>query len=1425
MQNGEIEGTLRDPMNTQGANSSESPSSEQRYHAFLSHNGAEKSLVEELANELERRGLSCWLDKWNLIPGDAWQPAIEEALGRCDTCVVFFGPHGLGPWHNEEMRLAIQRRVSGAGRKLRVLPVILPGGQRAKESEVPGFLQGTTWVKFGKSLEDEEALHLLESGIRGIAPGRRPGVAVLEGECPYLGLKTFQPDDAPLFFGRTAKIEELVDRLRDGFGTPREERLLALIGASGSGKSSLALAGLIPAILRGELPGSAAWPLVRFKPGARPWESLQIALAANERIAPHLPALASLIVRPEDEQRRLHLTARLALQNAPETQRLFVLIDQFEEIFTLCNDEGARRLFIDNVLYASSVTEGRTIVVLTMRADFYGRCASYPGLRAAISDHQSLIGPLSEAELREVIEEPARMAGGELEPGLIELLLADMKGQPGGLPFLGDALFKLWEKRDGRRLTAKAYMDMGRLAGALDTHAEEFFTKELTLEEQELCHQLLLDLVHPGEGAADTKKRVALDDLASTEETRAVLRKLEDARLVTATGEKEKAQAELAHEALISGWRRLGHWVNENRERSRLKERLLDSAREWQENGKVGDFLYRGTQLAAAEETFESNMQFLPQLAREFLEASVAERNREKQEKLHQQEEKERQHQRELENERARAKAEEERAEAEKQRAVEAEARRKAEEARANAESRYAEKQTLAALKMRRLAKILGVFSFLAVGAALLAIAGVIFAFWQKVEADRQKTYAQQQATAAESARNAAEDALKKSFERTIGVSGGASLSADERAALWELSELDTDSQNVRQVVIDTWMQDADYLVRALANDARGLHAAIGLNAELGAQFDSRTEGAADRLTDAIENQQATGSDRLSRLGEALATLVSHANPTVGSSVAARGAPVLAETLRKAQPIESARLWTLGEALASLASHMNPNDAARVANGLAKALEDPDETDPDQLSRLGSALAALSKYLNPRDAAHVANGLAEALQNPKETDPDRLARLGSALAALAVHMNPSDAARVAAGGALVLSNAIETTKDSDVLWNLGKALSKLAPRVDSKDAARVANGLVKAFENPKQTNPDRLWSLGEALAAFVARMNTKDASGLAESLAHALVNPKETNSTRLWCLGDVLAILATRIEPQAAARLSAEVTKALGDPKETSSARLWSLGKALAVLAARLDPEAAPSVAQGVVQSLEDSSGMDSIRLSGFGDALAVLAARLDQDTASNLAGRGASVLAKAMENPKETDSVNLARLGSSLAAVVRHMDQKIATGVATRGATVLARTLASPKETDSYRLSRLGTALAALAARFNSGPQTQLVALSNLLLGTLSSKNSRSRDQEAQDRTRIATISESLDAKELVGVLKWPFCVGEAQDLVFAELKKKIEEKNGQVFDGDVSKFVEHADFLGIGVDRGFLNQPAKRPKVEDALKELGAT
>jgi CHASE2 domain-containing sensor protein len=241
--------------------------------------------------------------------------------------------------------------------------------------------------------------------------------------------------------------------------------------------------------------------------------------------------------------------------------------------------------------------------------------------------------PETAKELEQAVRRPASEVGLEFETGLDRRILGDVGDEPGNLPLLEFVLRELWDNRQRGQLLHDSYDRMGGLQGAVAAKAEALFEK-LSPPEQEATRRLFLQLVHTAEEGKDTCRRVAIDDVASTEAGRVVLKKLADARLVTTSGEPEAAQAELAHEALISGWRRLGNWVNENRERSRLEERLFDSAREWQKNGKGRDFLYRGAQLAAAEKSFGSSMQFLPQFAREFLEASVAERNRELKKRL-----------------------------------------------------------------------------------------------------------------------------------------------------------------------------------------------------------------------------------------------------------------------------------------------------------------------------------------------------------------------------------------------------------------------------------------------------------------------------------------------------------------------------------------------------------------------------------------------------------------------------------------------------------------------------------------------------------------------------------------------------------------------------------------------------------------------
>jgi hypothetical protein len=184
-----------------------------KIQVFLSHATADKPSVEELAIVLQKRGIEPRLDRWHLVPGNPWQEAIEKALGECAACAVFIGPSAIGPWQNAEMRAAIERRVSDKTHRFRVIPVLLPGAERPQRSSLPMFLVATTWVEFHKSLDDEDALHRLECGIRGIPPGPGPGQALYEGQCPYRGLEFFDVAHAPYFFGREKLTARLVEKL------------------------------------------------------------------------------------------------------------------------------------------------------------------------------------------------------------------------------------------------------------------------------------------------------------------------------------------------------------------------------------------------------------------------------------------------------------------------------------------------------------------------------------------------------------------------------------------------------------------------------------------------------------------------------------------------------------------------------------------------------------------------------------------------------------------------------------------------------------------------------------------------------------------------------------------------------------------------------------------------------------------------------------------------------------------------------------------------------------------------------------------------------------------------------------------------------------------------------------------------------------
>jgi energy-coupling factor transporter ATP-binding protein EcfA2 len=382
----------------------------------------------------------------------------------------------------------------------------------------------------------------------------------------------FGEEDAQFFFGRDREIQRLLEKLKSN-------RFLAVLGPSGSGKSSLVRAGLVPELRAGALAEVEDWHVCVLRPGAAPLTALAAQIATlwpAQAMAVTLDALA-------EDPRVLHLSVELALSGRPPGERVLVIVDQLEEVFTLCRDETERRRLFSTLLYATSAPDGRTVVIVTMRAVFYARCAPYPELAQLIAQ-QMLVGPMDADGLRQVIEEPAGRVGLELEEGLSRTILADVAAQPGALPLLEHALLELWERRRGDMLTLEGYRQTGGVHGALAQRADEIFD-ELSPDQQQIARRALLRLTEPGEGTEDTRRRAPRSELAPAEGDDSfdiVLGRLVDARLLT-TGRDETGQevVDVSHEALIRGWPRLRRWIDADRAGLLLHRRLTDAAREW----------------------------------------------------------------------------------------------------------------------------------------------------------------------------------------------------------------------------------------------------------------------------------------------------------------------------------------------------------------------------------------------------------------------------------------------------------------------------------------------------------------------------------------------------------------------------------------------------------------------------------------------------------------------------------------------------------------------------------------------------------------------------------------------------------------------------------------------------------------------------
>lgn len=437
------------------------------------------------------------------------------------------------------------------------------------------------------------------------APDIESSHSVVTSICPYRGLQYFDctPEDAQYFYGRQALTDQLIEQVRAG-------NFLAVLGASGSGKSSVVRAGLLYQLKLGRrLSGSETWQIKIFQPGEHPLQSLALAFVDSELSgidrASQLAKAEELIAKKAEGLRYLIDTA--------DTKRVLLVVDQFEEAFTLCKDITERQQFFECLLGALEKTGGdKLCLVLTMRADFFGKCAEqeYSGLAQQIQQNLVTVTPMNSEELRQAIVEPAKQVNLQVEPELVNQIIADVEGSPGSLPLLQYTLTEICQQREDEKLTLSTYTRLGGVKGTLQKRANQVY-ESLSTEEQVTAKQIFLELTQLGEGTEDTRRRVLQRDLVTSQRAPAlveqVIQKLADAKLVVTSTLIEKgansgkvAVVDVAHEALIRHWSLLRKWLDENRDKLRQKRKIETAAVEWEERKKAKDYLLQGKPLQEA---------------------------------------------------------------------------------------------------------------------------------------------------------------------------------------------------------------------------------------------------------------------------------------------------------------------------------------------------------------------------------------------------------------------------------------------------------------------------------------------------------------------------------------------------------------------------------------------------------------------------------------------------------------------------------------------------------------------------------------------------------------------------------------------------------------------------------------------------------
>jgi WD40 repeat protein/DNA-binding SARP family transcriptional activator len=552
-------------------------------------------------------------------PGGSWPPGRDTLVSRASgplLVVVLVAPGrdvpdgtevlDLPPLDEESVAAIVRDYLGEDASAEEVSDALLASGGRPALVHERALMQARARAsvqvaRTATRVEDTaHSLRLLRSDLReevirsaALAESARP----LDPErCPWPGLAAYGPGDAAAYAGRERLTAELLARVATS-------RLVAVVGSSGSGKSSLVGAGLLGSLAHGALPGSERWALLAMRPGAHP--SVELARVALRGAEPSADDVAALLER--------------AVFGDAGAGHLVLAVDQLEELWTQCADEGDRSAFLDTL---AEVVSGRAriTVVLACRADHAGSLAGHPVLAGLLPEATVLVGPPTPAELRRAVEHPATRAGLTLDVGLVDALIDDAGTEPGALPLLSTCLAELWERRSGRTLTLAAYTSAEGLSGAVARVAERTYLR-LPEPDRQAARILLLRLAGPGTGQVVTRRRAPLAELASLPNHRvaAVVEPLADARLLTV----DDGTVEVAHEALFREWPRLHGWLEEDAASRTLLRRLTHAASEWDEGGREDAALWGGGRLAGGLEMLSASPDELTHVEVAYLDAGL----------------------------------------------------------------------------------------------------------------------------------------------------------------------------------------------------------------------------------------------------------------------------------------------------------------------------------------------------------------------------------------------------------------------------------------------------------------------------------------------------------------------------------------------------------------------------------------------------------------------------------------------------------------------------------------------------------------------------------------------------------------------------------------------------------------------------------